>query len=176
MIRLLFFFIVLTSLNAQAQRIDPRWYYNINAGIVSPSDDAQLQDAKIYDIRLGKSINQDWSYEFELFTDKYNFENNYTLKHQGFMLNFLAINNEPLWRPYFLMGGGIIKHKSPTESGIDPVFNVGIGGSWYFFGDNIRLRAEAVSRLDLNDNDLPGQKKGYGNGVFTLGLTIPIGQ
>jgi len=174
MIRFLVFISIIFSLCAQAQRIDPRWYYNVNVGIIIPDDDLQLNEAQIYDLRIGKSLNKDWSYEFELFTDNYDFDIDYGLKHHGFMLNFLNINNEPLWRPYFLMGGGFIYHNSPTESGINPVFNIGVGGSWYFFGDNIRLRAEAVSRLDLNNTDLPGQD-GFGDGVFTLGLTIPIG-
>jgi hypothetical protein len=73
------------------------------------------------------------------------------------------------------MGAGFIRHDSATESGTNAFFNVGIGGSWYFFGDNVRLRAEAVSRLDLNSTKLPGQD-GFGDGVFTLGLTIPLGK
>ena len=72
------------------------------------------------------------------------------------------------------MGVGLIRHETQDESGTNLYFNVGIGGSWYFFGDNVRLRAEAVSRLDLNDTKLPGQD-GFGDGVFTVGLTIPLG-
>jgi len=172
---MLFFLLGIGLMNhANAQRIDPRWYYNINAGIIVPHDDANVDDVKIVDLRLGKSINQNWSYEYEIFANRYNFTSNDDLQQQGFMVNFLAINNEPLWRPYFLMGGGLIRHQSRHESGINPVFTVGIGGSWYFFGDNIRLRAQVVSRLDLNDNDLAGQR-GMGDGVFTLGLSIPLG-
>ena len=73
------------------------------------------------------------------------------------------------------MGVGFIYHQTTEESGTNLYFNVGVGASWYFYGDNIRLRAEAVSRLDLNNTNLPGQD-GFGDGVFSVGLTIPIGK
>ncbi len=158
----------------QAQSFDERWYWNINAGVIVPDDSLQLNDATYYDFRVGKSINEKWSYEIQVFTDEYDFDIDYGLKHRGIAINFLDINQEPLWKPYFLMGAGIIYHESPTESGTNVFFNIGIGASWYLFGDNVRLRAEAVSRLDLNNTKLPGQD-GLGDGVFTVGLTIPIG-
>jgi len=175
MIRFLLFFSLFISPNIHAQQMDDRWYLGVNAGIVVPDDSLQLTDAQVVDVRMGKSFNKVWSYEIQAFSDEYNFDINYGLIHHGLMLNFLNINQEPLWKPYFIVGGGFIYHRSPTESGINPVFNVGIGASWYFFGDNIRLRAEAVSRMDLNSTNLPGQD-GFGDGVFTMGLTIPLGQ
>ncbi|VAW33367.1 hypothetical protein MNBD_GAMMA01-1563 [hydrothermal vent metagenome] len=175
LIRFLLYCSLLFSFSAKSQPLDERWYFNINAGIIIPDDSIQLDDARIYDLRVGKSINQAWSFEVQTFSDEYNFDIDYGLKHHGLMLNFLAINQEPLWKPYFLIGGGLIYHQSPTESGTNPVFNIGVGASWYFFGDNIRLRAEATSRLDLNSTNLPGQD-GFGDGVFTMGLIIPIGE
>ncbi len=167
--------LLVISVSLNAQRIDERWYVSVNAGVIVPDDSLQFNDALIYDVRMGKSINEKWSYEIQAFTDEYDFDIDYGLKHHGVGINFLNINQEPLWKPYFLMGTGLIYHQSPTESGTNLYFNVGIGGSWYFFGDNIRLRAEAVSRLDLNNTKLPGQD-GFGDGVFTVGLTIPFGQ
>lgn len=174
MTKTLFIFLLLLGSLAHAQKIDPRWYFNINAGIIVPDDNLQLTEAQLIDLRVGKVINQKWSYEVVGFVDQYDFDIDYGLKHKGLNINFLNINHEPLWKPYFLMGAGLIHHQSQTESGTNLFFNVGIGGSWYFFGDNVRLRAEAVSRLDLNDTKLPGQD-GFGDGIFTLGLTIPIG-
>ncbi|MCF6287938.1 MAG: hypothetical protein L3J53_01700 [Proteobacteria bacterium] len=173
--QLLAFLLLIISTGLSAQRIDERWYVNVNTGIIVPDDSLQFNDAVIYDIRMGKSINEKWSYEIQAFTDEYDFDIDYGLKHHGVGVNFLNINHEPLWKPYFLMGVGMIYHQSPTESGTNLYFNVGVGGSWYFFGDNIRLRAEAVSRLDLNNTKLPGQD-GFGDGVFTLGLSIPLGK
>ncbi|MCF6289290.1 MAG: hypothetical protein L3J53_08675 [Proteobacteria bacterium] len=157
-----------------AQKLDARWYYNVNAGVIVPDDSLQLNDAHIYDVRVGKSINEKWAFEIQAFIDEYDFDIDYGLKHKGVGINFLNINQEPLWKPYFLMGFGLIYHQSPTESGTNLYANIGIGASWYFFGDNIRLRAEAVSRLDLNNSKLPGQD-GFGDGIFSMGLTIPIG-
>ncbi|MCF6319521.1 MAG: hypothetical protein L3J83_09640 [Proteobacteria bacterium] len=175
MIRFLFFLSLVFTSTSSAQSFDDRWYWNINAGVIVPDDSLQLNDAIIYDLRAGKSINEKWSYEIQVFTDEYDFDIDYGLKHRGIAINFLDINQEPLWKPYFLMGAGMIYHESPTESGTNVFFNIGIGASWYLFGDNIRLRAEAVSRLDLNNTKLPGQD-GFGDGVFTVGLTIPIGR
>jgi hypothetical protein len=172
--RILLLALLFTNSLVFAQSYDERWYFNINAGVVVPDDSLQFNDAKLYDIRLGKSINNKWSYEIEAFTDEYDFDIDYGLKHHGIGINFLDINNEPLWKPYFLMGAGVIYHQSPTESGTNLYVNIGIGASWYFFGDNVRLRAEAVSRLDLNNTNLPGQD-GFGDGIFSMGLTIPIG-
>ncbi len=173
--RLLAFLLLLFPLLASSQQLDERWYFNVNTGIIIPDDSLQFNDAVINDIRMGKSINEKWSYEIEAFTDEYDFDIDYGLKHHGIGINFLDINQEPLWKPYFLMGTGLIYHQSPTESDTNFYINIGIGGSWYFFGDNIRLRAEAVSRLDFNNTKLPGQN-GFGDGIFTLGLTIPLGQ
>ena len=175
MIRFLIILSFLYSTHVFSKSLDERWYWNINAGIVVPDDSLQLNDARIYDLRVGKSINHKWSFEIQAFTDEYDFDIDYGLKHQGLGINFLDINQDPLWKPYFLMGVGVIHHQSPQESGTNMFFNIGIGASWYFFGDNVRLRAEAVSRLDLNDTDLPGQD-GFGDGVFSMGLTIPIGR
>jgi hypothetical protein len=175
MIRFLVFLFLFLSFSVSAQLQDERWYWNVNAGVIVPDDSLQLNDAHIYDLRVGKSINEKWSYEIQAFTDEYDFDIDYGLKHHGIGINFLDINQDPLWKPYFLMGAGLIYHETPTESGTNLYINIGIGASWYFYGDNVRLRAEAVSRFDLNDTDLPGQD-GFGDGVFTLGLTIPFGR
>lgn len=173
MFRFLVFLSLCACTCAHSQRYDDRWYWGVNAGIIVPDDSLQLNDAHIYDLRVGRSIDEKWSFEIMAFTDEYDFDIDYGLKHHGLGVNFLNTNQEPLWKPYFLLGGGFIYHNSPLDSGTNLYFNVGIGASWYFMGDNIRLRAEAVSRLDLNNTDLPGQD-GFGDGVFTLGLTIPI--
>lgn len=165
---------LLFSMHVYSQPLDERWYWNINVGAIVPDDSLQLNDAHVYDFRVGKSINYKWSYEIQAFTDEYDFDIDYGLKHHGAGINFLNINHDPLWKPYFLMGVGFIYHESQEESGTNLFFNVGVGASWYFYGDNIRLRAEAVSRLDLNNTDLPGQD-GFGDGVFSVGVTIPIG-
>lgn len=175
MIQILMLLLFFYSLPMKAQPIDDRWYVGVNAGAIVPDDSLQLNDAHVYDLRLGKSINSTWSYEIQAFTDEYDFDIDHGLKHHGIGINFLDINQAPLWKPYFLMGVGLIYHETPAETGTNLYFNVGVGASWYFFGDNVRLRAEAVSRLDLNDTELPGQD-GFGDGVFTMGLTIPIGK
>lgn len=161
-------------LNPEHQLEDSRWYWNINAGIVVPDDSLQANDASITDLRIGKPLDGQWTLEVEYFRDEYDFDIDYGLSHRGFSVNFLQMNYEPAWNPYFLFGVGLIRHRSPLDSGSNGLLNVAIGGSWYLLGDNVRLRAEARLRMDLNDTGLPGQN-GWGDGQFTLGLQVPLG-
>ncbi len=161
-------------LNPEHQLEDPRWYWNINAGIVIPDDSLQVDDARVADIRIGKPVNGKWTVEMEYFRDEYDFGIDYGLTHRGLAVNFLQMNYEPLWNPYFLFGLGMIRYRSPQGDGGNSILNVAIGGSWYLFGDNVRLRAEARIRMDFNDTGLPGQN-GWGDGQLTLGLVVPLG-
>ncbi len=160
--------------NPEHRLEDPRWYWNLNTGIVVPDDSLQANDAKLADVRIGKPLNGRWTLEVEYFRDEYDFDIDYGLRHRGLAVNFLQMNYEPLWNPYFLLGIGVIHHRSPQDSGRNGLLNVAIGGSWYLLGDNVRLRAEARLRMDLNDTGLPGQN-GWGDGQFTLGLQVPLG-
>ncbi len=162
------------SLNPEHRLEDPRWYWNLNYGVVVPDDSLQANDATLVDVRIGKPVNGKWTVEMEYFRDRYDFDIDYGLTHRGIGINFLQMNYEPSWNPYFLLGIGLIHHRSPQDRGNNGVFNVAVGGSWYLLGDNVRLRAEARLRMDFNDTGLPGQN-GWGDGQFTLGLQVPLG-
>ncbi len=156
--------------------IDYRWYWNINGGIVVPDDDVRLNEAKVLDLRVGKHLNRDWGFEFELMQDEYDFDIDFDLRHQAAGINLFKTNHDPLWKPYVLFGVGVIHADArfPDTSDNSLIVNVAVGGSWYFAGNGVRIRAEARSRLDTNDSDLPGQD-GFGDGQFTLGIIVPIG-
>lgn len=157
--------------------IDYRWYWNTNLGIVVPDDDLRLNEAKVLDLRVGKNWNENWGFEMELMRDEYDFNMDFDLKHYSAAVNFIYTNHDPLWKPYLLVGVGAIRADSrlPQEQSRDDVIvNIAIGGSWYFFGNGVRLRVEARSRLDSNDSKQPGQD-GFGDGQFTLGIVVPIG-
>ena len=93
MIRFLATLLIFISTSPSSQQLDDRWYWNINAGAIVPDDSLQLNDAHIYDLRVGKSINHKWSYEIQAFTDEYDFDIDYGLKHHGMAVNFLNINH-----------------------------------------------------------------------------------
>ena len=157
--------------------VDYRLYWNANIGIVVPDDDIRLNEANVFDIRVGKHFTDNWSLEFELMRDEYDFDIDYDLKHYAAGANFIYTNHDPLWKPYFLVGLGAIYSDARYPDSIqstDMIVNVAVGGSWYFAGNGVRLRVEARSRLDTNNSDLPGQD-GFGDGQFTLGIIVPIG-
>ncbi len=157
--------------------VDYRLYWNANLGIVVPDDDIRLNEAQVIDLRIGKHFTENWALEFEVMRDEYDFDIDYDLKHYATGVNFMYTNHDPLWKPYFMVGVGAIYSDSRFPESIqrtDLIVNVAIGGSWYFTGNGVRIRAEARSRLDTNDSDLPGQD-GFGDGQFTLGIIVPIG-
>ncbi len=157
--------------------VDYRLYWNANLGIVVPDDDIRLNEAQVLDLRVGKHFTENWALEFEVMRDEYDFDIDYDLKHYATGVNFMYTNHDPLWKPYFLVGVGAIYSDARFPDSIqstDMIVNVAIGGSWYFAGNGVRIRAEARSRLDTNDSDLPGQD-GFGDGQFTLGIIVPIG-
>ncbi len=176
--------ITLFAINSKAQveeehiydGVDYRWYWNTNLGIVVPDDDIRLNEANVIDLRVGKHFNENWGMEFELMRDEYDFDIDFDLKHYSAAFNLMYTNHDPLWKPYFLVGVGGIYSDSrfPDIQESDLIVNLAVGGSWYFTGNGVRIRAEARSRLDTNNSDLPGQD-GFGDGQFTIGIIVPIG-
>lgn len=156
--------------------IDKRWYWNPNFGVVVPDDDLRLNEAHVFDIRVGKHFTDRWGMELELMRDEYDFDMDFDLKHYSASMNLMYINHDPLWKPYFLVGVGGIRADArfPDNQRTDLIVNLAVGGSWYFVGNGARIRLEARSRLDTNDSKLPGQD-GFGDAQFTVGLIIPIG-
>lgn len=156
--------------------VDNRWYWNPNFGVVVPDDDLRLNEAHVFDIRVGKHFSEQWSMELELMRDEYDFDMDFDLKHYSATMNLIYTNHDPLWKPYFLVGVGGIRADArfPDNQRNDLIVNLAVGGSWYFVGNGARIRLEARSRLDSNDSNLPGQD-GFGDAQFTIGLMIPIG-
>ncbi len=156
--------------------VDHRWYWNPNFGVVVPDDDLRLNEAHVFDVRVGKHFTDRWAMEFELMRDEYDFDMDFDLKHYSATMNLIYTNHDPLWKPYFLVGVGGIRADAryPDNQRNDLILNLAVGGSWYFVGNGARIRLEARSRLDSNDSKLPGQD-GFGDAQFTVGLIIPIG-
>ena len=125
-IAFLFSLISLPVFSQANDGIDQRWFLSANIGVIIPDNDFQFNEAEIFDFRFGKVMGPKWAFEVGAFTDEYDFDINYDLTHEGVFVNFLNINHEPLWKPYFLMGAGVIRHHSPTESGTNAFFK-----SWF---------------------------------------------
>ncbi|GJM09239.1 MAG: hypothetical protein DHS20C11_15150 [Lysobacteraceae bacterium] len=162
--------------DALATELDERWYVDFGGGIIVPDDDLRPTDAKIVTARFGKHFHEEYALEIEAFHDEYEFGMDFPLEHDGISANLLIINREPLWNPYFLVGIGAVRSSGeglPSET--SAAISIGVGGRWQLTEGGTMLRADARLRYDTNDSDVPGND-GYGDGVFTVSIAIPLGK
>ncbi len=169
--------LVSTGVAAQS-RADDTWFVGARGGIMV-TDQNFNNDGSIYALNVGRTFGPKYAVEMELTADDLDFGIDYGLRHRGIGFNHLTINREPLWDPYFLIGVGYLRFDGPEalprDTGGDFMFNLGVGGQWELVvPERVLLRADFRLRYDLNDTRQPGQN-GFGDGVFTLGLTVPFG-
>jgi hypothetical protein len=155
------------------------WSVGARGGVVA-TDQEFNADGNAWALTIGRSFGPQYAVELELSGDELDFGIDYGLKHRAIGVNHLTINREPLWDPYFLIGVGLIEFDAPPGNAIregrDFMFNLGIGGQWELVApERVLLRADLRLRYDRNDTGQPGQN-GFGDGIFSLGLTVPLGR
>ncbi len=155
------------------------WFAGARGGIVV-TDQNYDNDGTAWVAHVGRTWGPIYAVELEFSADELDFGIDYGLKHRSIAINHLTINREPLWDPYFLIGAGLIEFEAPPgseiEDGRDFVVHMGIGGQWELLPpERVLLRAELRVRYDRNDTNQPGQN-GFGDGILTVGLTIPFGR
>lgn len=153
------------------------WELGVRAG-GAITDNSFSLDGKVETISLLRTLGEKRAVEFELTADQLDFGIDYGLKHRGISVNYLQINREPLWDPYFLVGAGVIQFDSPEaiDKGTDAMVQVAVGGSWDLLeSGKVLFRADLRMRYDLNDSNQPGQD-GFGDAILTFGLSIPFGR
>lgn len=156
-----------------------RWSVGARYG-VAVTDQSFDNDGDVWQATIGRTFGPKYAFELELTGDEYDFGIDYGLKHRAIGVNHMTINREPLWDPYFLLGVGWIEYDAPDtveqRRGNNFMFNVGIGGQWELvLPERVFLRADLRLRYDLNDTRQPGQN-GAGDGLFTVGLVVPLGR
>jgi len=164
---------------ACAQSAPDAWHLGARGGVVV-TDENYNNDGTLWALTIGRSFGPQYVVELEFSADTLDFGIDYGLKHRAIAINHLTINREPLWDPYFLIGIGLIEFDAPpgvaTRSGTDAMFNLGIGGQWELVApERVMLRADLRLRYDRNDTRQPGQN-GFGDGILSVGLTIPFGR
>lgn len=153
------------------------WYGVVRGGYVA-TDQSFNGDGKIGVLGIGRTFGPTYALEIEATADELDFGIDYGLKHRSLEANWLTVNPEPLWHPYFLIGLGVIQFDAPRglpeTSGRNAMFNLGIGGTWELVVPNrVMFRADLRLRYDLNDTHQEGQQ-GFGDGVLTMGLVVPF--
>ncbi len=160
-------------------RFADAWSVGARGGVVA-TDQRCNADGQSWAFTVGRSFGPQYAVELELSGDQLDFGIDYGLKHRAIGVNHLTINREPLWDPYFLIGVGLVEFDAPpgnaVRKGRDFMFNLGIGGQWELVApERVLLRADLRLRYDRNDTGQPGQN-GFGDGIFSLGLTVPLGR
>jgi hypothetical protein len=141
------------------------------------TDDSYSLDGSVETLSLLRTLGPKAAIELEVTADQLDFGIDYGLKHRSFALNYLSINREPLWDPYFLVGAGAIQFDSPEaiDKGTDAMVQAAVGGTWQLLeSGKLLFRADLRVRYDLNDSRQPGQD-GFGDAIVTFGLSIPLG-
>jgi hypothetical protein len=154
-----------------------RWLVGARAGIVV-TDQAFRRDGDTWLFAFGRTLGPQYAVEVEAFRERLDFGIGYGLRHRGVALNVLTINREPLWDPYFLVGLGTMRFEAPpgqpVRRGSVAIAHAAIGGQWeLLLPERLLLRAELRMRVSNDRTGQPGQE-GYGDGTFTVGLTIPF--
>jgi hypothetical protein len=156
---------------------DLRWQFGLRVGTLIPDTALDPTDGRIGIFSLRRALDKDQDLEIEAGYDELDFGINYNLRHRFVGLNYLRVNREPLWDPYVLFGLGGIRYNAPVgeTSGNSIYASVGLGGRWELKPEGFYLRAEARMRYDLLNSEQPGQD-GFGDGVVTVGLELPLGR
>jgi len=169
--------LLLSFTDAQAQRVADHWEVGVRAG-GAITDDSYSLDGKVETLSVLRTLGDRRAIEVELSADQLDFGIDYGLKHTSFAVNYLEINREPLWDPYFLVGAGVIEFDAPGASGrgSNAMLQAAVGGSWELLeSGKLLFRADVRLRYDLNDSDAPGQD-GFGDAIVTFGLSVPFGR
>ena len=133
-------------------------------------------DGKVESLSLLRTLGPKRAVEFEFSADQLDFGINFGLEHQTFSVNYLTINREPLWEPYFLVGVGVIRFDAPgpIRHGTDGMAQVAVGGTWSLLQSRkLLFRADLRVRYDFNNSHQPGQD-GFGDAIVSVGLSLPL--
>jgi hypothetical protein len=95
----------------------------------------------------------------------------------GFMISPLSAFPR-LYMPLNLMYGSVQDHPGVASDYRTTLFDIGLGYR-YPLTRKLILRAEAIYRVDAHAKEqtgVPGDKKEFYDGLFNLGLVIPLGE
>lgn len=153
---------------------DDRFVFTGNVGYIHPDDDLNADHSKYYSFRVGRRIKPDTLLEFEISYDELDFpDSDFELNHNTVSINWVQINPEPTWNPYFLLGLGVIDHNAGEINGADPMVQVGVGGMWNLNNEGVMLRAEIRLRYDRNKTEILDSNSVI-DGIATVGITVPL--
>lgn len=150
------------------------WYLGLRGGMLYAGQDLAGNEGEVYAIDLTLIPSHQRMFELSAYGDTINFDTGPRLKHRGISFNWVEVNREPLWNPYFSVGGGLIQYDVAGEKETDFAVNVSVGGMWELNAWGLMLRADASYRYGVNGPDIPGESN-TGDASLTIGIMLPFG-
>jgi hypothetical protein len=132
------------SLSAAELPAADHWELGMRVG-GAITDNSYSLDGSVETLSLLRTLGPKAAIELEVTADQLDFGIDYGLKHRSFAVNYLSINREPLWDPYFLVGAGAIQFDSPEaiDKGTDAMLQAAVGGTWQLLeSGKLLFRAE----------------------------------
>ena len=172
MLRKLVFFLLLGTLwtgAAQAQFQRDGWHFAGMLGWNFADGARHTEDGWWGDLAIGKTISPTWVFEFEVTGDQLDFENTSgSLDHFGLGLNFIKVNREASWNPYFLVGAGGLQSDDGVNDSWDPMVQLGVGGMWPIASGGAAFRMDLRYRYEIAEDN-------FGDLILGFGFTVPFG-
>ncbi len=168
---------VLVTLPASAQSVAGAWYASARSGLTM-TDQTVRNDGRHDVIAIGRAFAREYALELEVTREKLDFDIHDGRINKSVAVNLVTVNREPLWDPYFLVGIGRQRFEAREgplpRTGADLMLNLGIGGQWELIvPERVYLRADLRLRYVLENDNRSG---GNGDGLFTIGLSVPFGR
>jgi len=165
--------LIVSPLAASAENnwyIAPGVNYIISDGARNADDDLGFR------LGIGKQLNKKWDIEASLVMDKLDFSNggnNYDQK--GLIVDGLYfLNRNANFKPYLIMGAGLLQTEVGSTSNTNLALNVGFGMEKRVTNSGIALRGDIRYRLDNDDNSVAGESR-FGDWIVGLSVKVPFG-
>lgn len=162
---------------ALAQDYDSRWHLTPTINFTATDSNKKIESQFGAGIGIGKFINPNWTLDFEI--DHARFANDPrpgSMKQTGYgLMARYHFNEGESLRPFVAIGAGMLNHDGqvPRVSSDDLMLNLGVG-----IRKNITDRLDFVSEIKyrLDTDDYIGTASSYDDYMFSMGLSIALGQ
>ncbi len=159
-----------------------RWYVSPMFSYIYADDDRGTDDGLGGVISIGKKVTNGMALELIGVYGQMDAEaggGSAEIKGVGLGALISFFNNMPnLYTKLNLMYGAASKHPGPIPDYKTTLFDIGLG-YMYPLSEKIILRAEALYRVDAHGRNLagttPDENKSFYDGVFNVGVLIPLG-
>lgn len=158
---------------AQNQQPNAPWYLGLRGGVSEQDASNETDQGRVVSVLLGRHRHATSSWEVELWQDEHAFSGGRDLEQLGVGFNWLQVNREPLWNPYFLMGLGALQTDLDAQSSTDVSISVAIGGSWDLGETGLQMTADLRYRYTILDDGLDDQID-RGEPQLMIGVQLPL--